>query len=421
MDIARPDLARKRRRTRLLVLLTAAVLLGVTSFAISRLKPAAPTVEKASIVTGIVKRGPMLRDVRGTGTLVPEDILWIPTASAGRIQKINVWPGAAVEADTVLVELSNPELEKDYSDAKLQLTLQQAQFEKTKVQLESERLTQESLVARTKTEFEQAKLEAEADEALAKEGLMATLTSKSSRTRADNLGASYLLEQERLEIHAQEVRAQLKAETAELDKSRAQVELKQGQVEGLKIRAGLAGVLQWLGDKEPLRLGQQLGVGASVARVADPKRLKAEIKIAETQAKDVQLGQTASIDTRNGVIPGHVVRIDPAVQANTVTVDVALDGPLPKGARPDLTVEGTITLEHLEDVLFVDRPVNCQPESKGSLFRVVEEGSAAVRVPVVLGRSSVTTIELREGLQLNDQVILSDMSQWEAYDRVRLR
>jgi HlyD family secretion protein len=420
MDITRPDLAKRRRRKRWLLLLTTAAVVALISLVLSRLKPAAPAVERASIVIGAIKRGPMLREVRGTGTLVPEDIRWIPATSAGRIEQIRVLPGAAVQADTVLVELSNPELVKEASDAQWQLTAQEAQFEKTEVQLESERLTQEATVARIKTDYEQAKLEAEADEGLAKEGLMAVLSAKGSRTRADNLAASYALEQQRVTIGAKEVEAQLKAQTAELEKTRAQLELKRRQVEALKVRAGVAGVLQRLGDKEPLQLGQQLGVGASVGRVANPTRLKAEIKIAETQAKDIQLDQTASIDTRNGMIPGHVVRIDPAVQGNTVTVDVALDGPLPKGARPDLTVEGTITLEHLEDVLYVERPVNCQPESKTSLFKIVEGGRGAVRVPVVLGRSSVTTIEVKEGLQLDDQVILSDMSQWDTHDRIRL-
>ena len=421
MDIARPDLARKRRRNRLWLLLTTATIVALISFLISRLKPAAPAVEKAAIVTGTVKRGPMLREVRGTGTLVPEDIRWIPATSAGRIEQIRVLPGAAVQADTVLVELSNPELVKETSDAQWQLTAQEAQFEKTQVQLESERLTQEATVARIKTDYEQAKLEAEADEGLAKEGLMAVLSAKGSRTRADNLAASYALEQQRVTIGAKEVRAQLKAQTAELEKTQAKWQLNRRPVEALMVGGGGGGEWQRLGDKDPLQLGQQLGVGASVGRVANPTRLKAEIKIAETQAKDIQLGQTASIDTHNGMIAGRVVRIDPAVQGNTVTVDVALEGPLPKGARPDLTVTGTITLEHLEDVLYVGRPVNCQPESKTSLFKLVEGGKGAARVPVVLGRSSVTTIEVKEGLQLDDQVILSDMSQWDAHDQIRLR
>lgn len=421
MDIARPDLALKRRRQRLWLGCTTGMALILITYAVSRLKPAAPVVEKATIVTGTVKRGPMLREVHGPGTLVPVNIRWILTMSAGRIEQIFVLPGAAVEAGTVLVELSNPELVKEASDALWQLTAQEAQFEKTMAQVESERLTQQTIVARAKTEYEQAKLEAEADEGLAKEGLMATLTAKSSRTRAINLEASYLLEQQRVLTRSNEVAAQLKAQSAELEKTRTQLKLKQCQVAALKVQAGVDGILQRLGDKEPLQLGQQLGTGASVGRVADPTRLKAEIKIAENQAKDIQLGQSASIDTRNGIIPGHVIRIDPAVQGNTVTVDVALDGPLPKGARPDLSVDGTITLERLENVLYVGLPVNCQTESKRNLFMLIEAGKSAVRIPVVLGRGSVTSIEVREGLQLGDQVILSDMSQWESHDRVRLR
>jgi len=363
----------------------------------------------------------MLREVRGNGTLVPEDIRWITATSPGRIERIPLLPGVTVTADTVLVELSNPELAQAAFDAESKVSAGEAGLEKLKVQLESERLTQESAVASLKSDFVLASIEADADEKLRQDGLVPGLVAKRSRARADELEARHKLEQERLAIQAKSAQAQLKVQEAELATLRKQCQLKQQQVEGLKVRAGFAGVLQRLGEDRPLQVGQQLSAGAAIARIADPTKLKAEIKVAETQAKDIQHGQAAAIDTRNGIIPGHVVRIDPAVQNGTVTVDVALDGDLPKGARPDLSVDGTITLERLEDVLYVGRPVQSQPDSKAALFRVVESGKAAVRVPVKLGRSSVSTVEIVQGLDVGDQVILSDMSQWDAHERVRLQ
>lgn len=420
MDIARPDISRRKRRQRVLIGVAGVAVLAAITVALSRLEPAVPTVDKATVWTDTVKRGPMLREVRGNGKLVPEEIRWVTATSPGRIERIPLLPGVTVTADTVLLELSNPELVQAAFDAQAAVEAGQAQLEKLKVQLESERLAQESAIATLKSDLTLAEIEAEADEKLRQEGLVPDLTAKRSRAKADDLNQRYQLELKRLEIIEKSAQAQLLAQETELDKLRRQFELKQRQVEALKVRAGLNGVLQRLGDDQPLRVGQQLSAGANIARVADPTKLKAEIKIAETQAKDIQHGQTAMIDTRNGVIPGHVTRIDPAVQNGTVTVDVGLDGPLPKGARPDLSVDGTITLERLEDVLYVGRPVNGQSDSQISLFKVTHDGGEAVRVPVQLGRSSVSTIEVKGGLRIGDQVILSDMSQWDEYDRIRL-
>ncbi len=419
MDIQRTSEARKRkiRRTALAVVSLLA-LAGVTA-GLSRLKPAPPAVEKGAIWTDTVKRGPMLRDVRGTGALVPVEIRWVPTLNPGRVERILVLPGAAVKADAVLLELSNPELVQAALDLEWEVKGAEAELENLRVQLESQRLNQQAAAASLKLDYSQADLEAQADEELASLGLVPTLVLKRSRARAEELKTRYEIEQQRLEISRDAANAQLAVQKSKLEQCRAQARLKQQQVESLKIRAGIDGVLQKLGDKDPLQVGQQLVAGANVARVADPLRLKAEIKVPETQAKDILLDQVAIVDTRNGTAEGRVVRIDPAVQNGTVTVDVALNGPLPKGARPDLSVDATIQLERLDDVLNVGRPVQAEPESASHLFKLVN-ARMAVRVPVKFGRISVNTVEVREGLRAGDQVILSDMSQWDGYDRVRL-
>jgi len=421
MDVARPDIARRRRRRRILYSVASLGALVVITIGLSRLKPAAPLVENAWPDT--VKRGEMLRQVRGNGTLVPEEILWIPTVSAGRVERILILPGARVKADTVLVELSNPDVDQAAFDAESQLKGAEADMVNLRVQLDSQKLTEEATVATAQANYSSAKLDFEVNDELAKAGLVPALTLKQSKAKAEELGKLLEIEQQRLTISADAARAQLAVQDAKVAQLRAQLQLRRRQVEALKIRAGIDGVLQKLGDAAAttLQVGQQLAPGANVARVANPAKLKAEIKIAETQAKDIQFDQRAEIDTRNGVIPGHVNRIDPAVQNGTVTVDVALDGPLPKGARPDLSVDGTIQLERLDNVLYVGRPVQGQPESTIGLFKIVDGGKEAVRVPVKLGRTSVSTIEVVEGLQVGDQVILSDMSQFDAYARVRLR
>ena len=416
-----PALKRRRRTRRWLRVSAVGALLALVTLGLSRLQPAVPRVEKAAIWTDTVKRGEMLRQVRGSGTLVPEDIRWIPTINAGRVERILILPGAAVKADTVLVELSNPDVEQAAFDAEWQVKGAEADLTNLRVQLVSQKLTQQAAVASVQANCSNAKLDSEVNEALAKSGLVPAITVRQCQAKADELAKLLEIEQERLSISAEAAKAQLAVHDAKGAQLRAQLELKRRQVEALKVRAGMEGVLQRLGElSNPLQVGQQLGVGALVARVANPAKLKAAIKIAETQAKDIQLAQPAEIDTRNGLVPGHVIRVDPAVENGTVTVDVALDGSLPKGARPDLSVDGTIQLERLENVMYVGRPVQGQPESTVGLFKLVDGGKTAVRVTVRLGRSSVNAIEIVQGLQAGDQVILSDMSQWDAYERVRL-
>lgn len=420
MDIARPDLARKKKRRRILFVVAGLASISLITLGLARLKPAAPAVEIGSLLIDTVKRGELLRNVRGNGALVPEEIRWIPTINAGRVENILVWPGTRVKGDTVLVELSNPEVQEAAFDAESQLKGAEADLANLKVQLDSQKLTQQAAVATAEANYSSAKLELEVNQELNKSGLVPDIDLKQSKAKAEGLSKLLGIEKERLQIGPDAANAQVSAQETKVGQLRAQLKLKRDQVDALKIRAGIDGVLQRLGDPaNPLQFGQQLAAGALVARVVDPAKLKAAIKIAEIQAKDIQLDQPAEIDTRNGVVPGHVVRVDPAVENGTVTVDVALDGPLPKGARPDLSVDGTIELERLENVLYVGRPVQGQPESLVGLFKITENGRAAVRVQVKLGRSSVSAIEVSQGLQVGDRIILSDMSQWDAFDRVR--
>jgi len=424
MDVARPDIARRKKRRRIVAVLAGLLALAAVTVGLSRLKPAAPTVEKASIWTDTVKRAtsesPMLRQVRGNGTLVPEQIQFVQSETDGRVERILVKPGAQVSADTVLMELSNAELKQAAFDAEYQLKAGEAQLTKLKVQLESDRLSQKAVVATLKYEAEQAAFLAEADETLEKDGLVPNLTARQSRAKATDLRGRVEIEEERLKIAGESAKAQLAAADAELEKTRALLALKKRQLAALEVRAGIDGVLQQIGDTQMLQVGQRITPSATLAKIVQPTRLKAEIKVAETQAKDVLIGQVAAIDTRNGIIAGRVVRVDPAVVGGTVTVDVKLEGELPRGARPDLSVDGTIELERLDDVLYVGRPVQGQPESTISLFKLVDSGHGAVRVPVKLGRTSVSTIEIIQGLEVGDQVILSDMSASDGHDRIKL-
>jgi HlyD family secretion protein len=420
MDIDRPDLSRARRRRRFIMTTSSLLAVAAVTFGLAQLKPAAPSVERTTIYTDTVKRGEMLRQVRGNGILVPEEIRWIPVTTAGRVQTILVLPGAQVKADTVLVELNNPEVEHGVFEAQWQLKGAESQLARLKVQLESERLAEEANAAALDADCRVAKIDAEADEKLAAEQLIDRLSAIRSRTKADLLATRCDLESRRLAILGDSHRAQIAAQEADLERLRATLELRRQQLAALKVRAGIDGVLQRLGENEPLQVGQQVVAGVNLARVANPTRLKAEIKIVETQAKDILHSQRTEIDTRNGTVPGHVIRIDPAVINGTVTVDVALDGPLPRGARPDLSVEGTIELERLDDALYVGRPVHYSSSGTLGLFRLSRDGKEAVRVPVQLGRSSVSTVEILAGLEVGDAVILSDMSPWDAHDRVRL-
>ncbi|HEX9204233.1 MAG TPA: HlyD family efflux transporter periplasmic adaptor subunit [Vicinamibacteria bacterium] len=416
MDIARPSQARKKKIRRILITSgTLAAVLLITA-GLSRLRPAAPSVDSATLVIDTVKRGPMLRQVRGLGTLVPEEVRWIPAISEGRVERLVVLAGTPVKADTVILELSNPELELQALDAESQLRAAEAALTELKVRLESQHLDQEAAAARVKADFHQAKLRADADGELSKNGLIADINLKVSQVTAEELVNRNRIEQKRLEISDEAIRAQMAVQEAQVEQRRALARLRRRQFLDLKVRAGLDGVLQQL----PVEVGQRVTPGTPLAKVAQPEKLKAVVKIAETQAKDILPGQKAIVDTRNGVIDGHVARVDPAAQQGTVTVDIALDGALPKGARPELSVDGTIELERLEDVLYVGRPAQGQAESMVGLFRLDEGGKEASRVTVKLGRASVNTVQVLSGLEVGQRVVVSDTSAWDAFDRIRL-
>jgi HlyD family secretion protein len=395
----------------------AAVAVGLTTLGLSRLRPAAPAVDKSGLWIGQVERGPMLREVRGNGTLVPVDVNWIAAASDARVARILTLAGSPVEPDTVIIELSNPEQLQRQADAKFQLVGAEADYAGLKSRLESDRLNGEAAVAQLKAEYEQAKLRADADEDMAKRGVLPELLRRVSRNAADELATRYKLAQQRLTVEGEGIEAHLAAQRAKVDQYRTQYELQQGQVGLLRVRAGIAGVLQQVNAE----VGQRVSAGTILAKVVQPAHLKAAVKIAETQAKDIQLGEKASIDTRNGVVVGHVIRIDPAAENGTVTVDVGFDGPLPKGARPDLNVDGTIELERLANVLYVQRPVHAEEEQSGTVFRLDPNGATAQRVNVRFGRSSVNAIQIVAGLKEGDRVILTDLGQWDKVDRIRLQ
>jgi HlyD family secretion protein len=416
MDIARPDFARKRKIRLIIYGAAAIIILPALIVGFSRLKPAAPVVDRSTIWLDTVKRGEMLREVRGSGTLVPVDIRWIPTQSSARVDKILLQSGAVVKADSVILELSDPQLQHDAIDAEYAYKASQADLANLKVQLASSLMAQKSAAAEIESQYQQAKLQADADRQLFEQGLISSLIANKSAVAAEQLAIKKQLEQQQLQIAGDAAKAQIAAQQAHLDQQRVLTELKKSQVDSLRVRAGLDGVLSAVS----VEAGQQVAPGTNLVRVADPSRLKATIQIPETQAKDVIIGQKATIDTHNGIVEGHITRIDAAVVNGTVAVDVGCDGPLPHGARPDLSVDGTVELERLPDILYIGRPVQGQPNSTVGLFKVQDGGKEAVRVTVQLGRSSVNTIEVVRGLEVGDQVILSDMSAWDAYDRVRL-
>jgi len=389
----------------------------LTTVGLSHLKVAPPSVDAGTVWHDTVKRGPMLRDVRGLGTLVPENIVWIPASTDGRIDKRDVLPGTPVRPDTVLVEMSDPLLQQGLADAEYQLKAAQADSDSLKVKLETALLDQRSTAATVASQYHQDKLQAEVDEKLVKDGLLSDLTFRLAQVKAEESATRNDIEQKRLSVDAENERAQVAAQQAKIDQLQALYNLKKTQVDQLRVRAGMHGVLQLL----PVEVGQRVTAGTNLARVSDPTRLKAEIKIAETQAKDVAIGQRAEIDTHNGVIPGHVIRIDPSAVNGTVAVDVHLDGPLPQGAVPDLSVDGTITLERLADVLYVSRPAFGQPNSTITLFKYEPDEKYADKVQVKIGRTSVNSVEVLDGLKVGDKVILSDMSRWDAVDRIRLQ
>lgn len=414
MDIQRDDLARAKKRRR--IVLGSIIVLAIifATVAISQLEPAAPSVDRATVWVGTVERGPMVREVRGTGSLVPKEMRWIPAGTEGRVERILVQPGEQVDAETVLMELSEPRLVQGTLEAQWRLRAAEAEYESLKARLEGQRLEQEATVARVRAEAEQARLRARADEELAKEGLLGELPRKLSTTTADELERRAEFEARRLEALNESVRAQLASQSANVEQLRSIDAYQQEQRDSLLVRAGISGVLQQVA----VEVGQRVAAGNTLAKIVDPEHLKAELRVAETQARDIQVGQNALVDTRNGKIEGRVSRIDPAAQNGTVTIDVSLEGPLPRGARPDLTVDGTIELERLDDVLYVGRPVHARDHATIGLFKVV--GETASRVNVKVGRTSVSTIEIVEGLREGDEVILSDMSAWDDHDRIKL-
>jgi len=417
MDIQRPSNARAKKIRRIAYGTIALLLLGGVTYALSKLKPAAPSVDPGTIWSDTVKRGPMLREVRGLGTLVPEDIRWVAAQTDAHVDKWVLRPPAIVKPNSIIMELSDPTVQKDAVDAQYQLKGAEADYQNLKVQVNSDLMSQKATEASVRSDYMQAKIQHDTDLKLVKEGLTSVLIEQKSRVTEEQLKIRMELEAERTKIASDSASAKLLAQQAKVEQMKALYGLKMSQVEALHVRAGIDGVLQLL----PVDVGQHVTPGMNLARVADPKKLRAEVKIAETQAKDVVPGQKASIDTRNGIVSGHVSRVDPSVINGTVTVDVTIDDPLPPGARPDLSVDGTITLENLKDVLYVGRPVHGQSDSTIGIFKVVDDGAEAVRVNVKLGRSSVNTIEILDGLKVGDKVILSDMSAWDAFDRIRLK
>jgi len=417
MDIQRPSNAHAKKVRRILYVAIAIVSLAGVTFGVSRLRPAAPSVDKATIWTDEVKRGPMIRDVRGIGTLVPEDIRWIPAQTDSRVDRKLLYPGAIVQPNSVILELSDPILQRETLDAEYQLKAAQADLESLKVTINSELLNQKSTAASVRSEYEQAKIQHEVDAKLRAQGIGAEVTEQLSRVKEEQLAVRVKLEDDRTKNAEDSAGARIQAQQSKVDQQRALYDLKKSELDALHVRAGIQGVLQLV----PVEVGQHVTPGTNLARVADPKRLKAEIKIPETQAKDITIGQPATVDTRNGIVKGQVSRIDPSVQNGTVTVDVQITDPLPQGSRPDLSVDGTIELENLRDVLYVGRPVHGQSDSTIGLFKLDPDGSEASRVNVQLGKSSVNTVVILKGLNVGDKVILSDMSAMDAYDRIRLR
>jgi HlyD family secretion protein len=418
VDIARdPAFLRRRRWRRIAYTVTIFVAVAAISVALARMEPAAPSVDRATLLVDTVKRGPFVRQVRGLGTLVPEDTRWLPASTDGRVERIVLRPGAAVDADSVILELTNPQVEQEALNARLALQSAEAALQNLHVQLEHELLTQQAQLASVEADFKQAQMETEANESLAEQGLISGIVLKQAILRSDMLKTRFEIERKRLSTAGDSIAARTRVQQAAVDQARAVSDLQESRLAALKVRGGFSGVLQQV----PVEVGQQVTPGQNLARVADPGRLKAELRIPETQAKDVEVGQLAQVDTRNGVVPGRVSRKDPAATNGTVTVDVTLTAALPRGAVPDLSVDGTIQLERLESALQVGRPAFGQENSTLALFKIVDAAGNAERVQVRVGRSAVNTIEITSGLDAGDQVVLSDMSAWDSVDRVRLR
>ncbi|HSY93369.1 MAG TPA: HlyD family efflux transporter periplasmic adaptor subunit [Candidatus Binatus sp.] len=418
MDIARPEFRRQRIIRRIVMGAIATVVLVAATIFIWRMRPAAPSVERGTVYMDTVKHGSMLRQVRGPGSLVPaqEAVRQIPAETEATVVRIRMLPGSQVKADAILLDMSNPQVEQAAVDAHLQLKAAEAEYQSLRVKLESDLMTQKAGAATVNADYSQAKRQADTDKALFDLGVISGLAYKASKGKADELTTRNDLEVQRLVINQKAIDTQLAQEQAKVDQARTLAELKQKQLDALKVRAGIDGVLVDL----PLQVGQHVQPGVMLAKVVQPEHLMAELKIAETQARDVQFGEPAAVDTHNGIISGTVMRVDPGVQNGTVTVDVKLTSELPKGARPDLSVDGTIDLERLDNILYVGRPAFGQENSTISLFKLDADGREAERVPVKVGRESVNSIQVYEGLHEGDTVILSDMSRWDKTDRIRL-
>jgi HlyD family secretion protein len=418
VDIARPDLKKKKRRRQILIGMAVLVVAGGVAIGVSQLKPAAPTVDSSEIWTGTVHRGDMIRQVRGLGELKPRQdrIRLIPAQTDGTVVSIRVLPGTKVQPDTVLMDLADPQLQQQLLNAKLALKAAQVEYHNMQVKLESELMDKRSAAAAVSANQSQAQLQAQTDQQLYKLGVISGLKFHSSQSKATQLNEQNDLEQQEITMNRKAIVSQLAVQQTKVDQARAMLALLQNEQDALQVKAGIHGVLIDL----PHQIGEHVASGATLAEVVQPNQLMAELKIPETQAHDIELGQQAEIDTHNGVVPGHVMRIDPSVVNGTRTVDVALDGKLPSGAVPDLSVDGTIDLQRLHDVLFVGRPAFGNENSTISLFRLSPNGKTATRVPVKVGVASVTKMQVLKGLRAGDKVILSDMSQYDNVDKVRL-
>jgi len=415
MDIPRFGVARSKKIRRILFLIAFILVATAATYGLSKLKPAAPSVDRAIIFSGKVQRGLMLRDIHGTGTLVA-DFRWIPAGRDGLVEKINVRIGDVVSPNTILAELSNPDLVQTLMDSSFQIKAAEAELAAKRTGHENGVINQQILIANLDAAAQRAKLQADTDDELAKRGLISQITVRFSHLEAVNSASQVEREKQRVDINAKSAAAEIAAQEARLEQLRATYEMRKRQIDELKIRAGVSGVLQQVS----IEGGQRIAAGAPVAKVAEPGHLKAQLRVAETQAKDILVGQIASLDILNAMIPGRVVHIDPAAIQGTVTVDVQLEGELPKGARPDLSVYGTIEIERLNNVLYVTpRPANGQQDATVQLFKILPNGEA-VRTRIHIGQVSVNSIQILEGLQEGDEVILSDMSMWDDYDRIRL-
>jgi HlyD family secretion protein len=418
MDISRPDIKKKKMRQQWIVGVCGVVALAVAAFFVMRLKPAAPEVDRATVWTDVVKRGPLLRQVRGPGTLVPREdkIRLIPAETEATVVRIRVLPGAKVQPDTILMDLVDPTLTQELLDAQLALKGAQADYINTRAKVESDLMDQKAAGATVNADYSQAQLQAKTDKSLYDLGVISGLTYSASKGKADELVTRDDLEKQRLSLNEKAIETQLAVQQTKVDQAKALLGLKQKQLDALSVRAGINGVLFEIDHQ----VGEHVETGTTLAKVVQPDQLKASLKIAETQARDIQIGQPAEIDTHNGVIDGKVMRIDPGVLNGTVTVDVELAGALPQGARPDLSVDGTIDLDRMSDVLYVGRPAFGNENSTISLFKLGAEGKTAVRVPVKVGRASVNSIQVIEGLHEGDTVVLSDMSRWDNTEKIRL-